>query len=421
MSEPRGYTSGQPPPTDDANLLRQHDISDSDVPRASTSYDDFIGSSSTAGLPGGPGSRSLDPPYLGTGDRAYSQTSVLNNYQRYSDVDDLPDDHEMQGYYASGDVDEDTLPGLQDMRTRGHTKNRNSILSLGGGLVGKAKNIMGMAPEYSEMDLPLTENAARSQLGAGGIDAMKSGSAAQKSTPGGKFRFGFGRGAPDPSTLGPRIIHLNNPPANSGSKYVDNHVSTTKYNFASFLPKFLFEQFSKYANLFFLFTAILQQIPNVSPTSRYTTIVPLGIVLLVSAIKEAIEDSRRRQQDNVLNTSKARVIRGSTFQDINWKAVAVGDIVRVESEESFPADLVLLASSEPEGLCYIETANLDGETNLKIKQAIPETANLVSSADLGRLGGRIRSEQPNSSLYTCLLYTSPSPRDRTRSRMPSSA
>lgn len=38
----------------------------------------------------------------------------------------------------------------------------------------------------------------------------------------------------------------------------------------------------------------------------------------------------------------------------------VGDIVRLESDDSFPADLVLLSSSEPEGLCYIETSNLDG-------------------------------------------------------------
>ena len=70
--------------------------------------------------------------------------------------------------------------------------------------------------------------------------------------------------------------------------------------------------------------------------------------------------------------------------------VTVGDTVRVESEESFPADIILLASSEPEGLCYIETANLDGETNLKIKQAIPETCVLVSPNELSRLSGKIR-------------------------------
>lgn len=50
------------------------------------------------------------------------------------------------------------------------------------------------------------------------------------------------------------------------------------------------EQFSRYANLFFLFTAAIQQIPNVSPTNRYTTIAPLSLVLLVAALKEIQED-----------------------------------------------------------------------------------------------------------------------------------
>ncbi|KAL1305891.1 hypothetical protein AAFC00_004037 [Neodothiora populina] len=333
--------------------------------------------------------------------RSYSQTNDLNNYQRYSDLDDLEDDQDANGYYAASGIDDEHLPGLSDGRLRGHGHNRNSILSLGGGFMGRAKNMLGMAPGYSEMDLPLTEAGARSTvIASGGVDTLPERPAPKKSTPGAQFKFGFGRNSADPAAAGPRIIHLNNPPANAANKWADNHVSTAKYNFATFLPKFLFEQFSKYANLFFLFTAILQQIPNVSPTSRYTTIVPLGIVLLVSAAKELIEDSRRKSQDRQLNTSKGRILKGSTFQDAKWIDIAVGDVVRVESEESFPADLVLLASSEPEGLCYIETANLDGETNLKIKQAIPETANIVSPADLSRLNGRIRSEQPNSSLYT---------------------
>lgn len=401
------YNDGKPPPVNDDNLLRHYNISNSDEPepRASTSYDEFVGGGrSTADLPGGPGAPptgQLHPPYLGAGaNRSYSQTSGLNNFQRYSDVDDFPDDdRSMQGYYGDGRGADVNMASAGQIGG-GRARDRNSILSLGGGIVGRAKNMLGMAPEYSEMDLPLTEAGVRgSRVGSGdSMDQPKKRD--HKRFTAGNFKFGLGRGKPDPSTLGPRIIYLNNPPANAGNRYVDNHVSTAKYNIATFLPKFLFEQFSKYANLFFLFTAILQQIPNISPTNRYTTIGPLIVVLLVSAGKELVEDFKRKNSDKSLNYSRARVLRGSTFEDTKWVKVSVGDIVRVESEEPFPADLVLLASSEPEGLCYIETANLDGETNLKIKQAIPETADLVSPGELSRLTGRVRSEQPNSSLYT---------------------
>jgi phospholipid-transporting ATPase len=401
------YYSGARPPVHDDELLNRYDIDSSDnAPpgRPSVSYDDFVGGGRppAGSLPGGPGAPSAQPPFLSEGgrrnNRAYSQTSDLKNYSRYSDADVHSDDgRSTQGYYAAGGAFEAGSPGVQ----RGSSKNahnRNSILSLGGGLVGRVKNTFGRGQDYSEMDLPLTENAAHQ--GQPTPSAYDDGGSVKKKRTSGTFKFGFGRGAPDPSTLGPRMIHLNNPPANSQNKYVDNHISTSKYNVITFLPKFLYEQFSKYANLFFLFTAILQQIPGISPTSRYTTIVPLAIVLMVSAIKEYIEDYRRKQSDAQLNNSKAQVLKGSSFTDTRWINVAVGDIVRVESESPFPADLVLLASSEPEGLCYIETANLDGETNLKIKQAIPETADFVSPAELARLGGKIRSEQPNSSLYT---------------------
>ncbi|KAL5387397.1 hypothetical protein DPSP01_003619 [Paraphaeosphaeria sporulosa] len=397
--QPYQYNPGAPPPHNDEELLRRYNADQATTPgRPSESYDEFLGGRPAApGLPGGPGAPAAGAtPYSNSGGM-YSQTSDLNNYARYSDADvHIDEDQSVQGYYAAGGGYE---PPAGMRRANTGKANRNSILSLGGGLTGRVKNMFGQRPEYSEMDLPLTEHAAQQgqQESRGAYDDEAK---APKKRSSGVFKFGFGRGAPDPSTLGPRVIHLNNPPANAANKYVDNHVSTTKYNIVTFLPKFLYEQFSKYANLFFLFTAILQQIPGISPTKRYTTIVPLGVVLLVSAVKEYVEDYRRRQSDSTLNNSKAQVLKGSSFQDARWIEVAVGDIVRVESETPFPADLVLLASSEPEGLCYIETANLDGETNLKIKQAIPETADLVSTAELGRLGGKLKSEQPNSSLYT---------------------
>ncbi|CAK7270470.1 aminophospholipid translocase [Sporothrix epigloea] len=437
------YGGGQRSDLNDDDLLRTYTLDhDETIPtRPSISYDDFVGAGETthpsvksnpgganaftsaarnaagssAGASASYGSRSARPggPYSNEASRQYSQTSGLDNYQRYADdFDDYPDDG--QSYYHQGS----SRINPSGPNTPGHTnaRNRNSVLGLGGGLLGRAKNMLGMGQAgYSEMDLPLTEAAAGAPRSGGGGGGGGSGGGegpglrhgqgdggrpTKNSFDMGNFKFGFGRNRVDPATLGPRVIHLNNPPANAVNKYVDNHVSTAKYNIITFLPKFLFEQFSKYANIFFLFTAALQQIPNLSPTNQYTTIGPLVVVLLVSAGKELVEDYRRKQADRSLNMAKARILRGSSFVETKWIDVAVGDIIRVESEEPFPADLVLLASSEPEGLCYIETANLDGETNLKIKQGLPETATLVSSSDLSRLGGRIRSEQPNSSLYT---------------------
>jgi phospholipid-transporting ATPase len=403
------YNTGQRPPVDDNHLLERYDIDDSDQPQArpSVSYDEFVGGTGAPGNSNAHTTRTSQAdsnysrPYLDPGTRTYSQTSDLNNYSRYSDVDDFPEDnHSNPRYFDGGGASDENIPGGSVNVIRGgRARDRNSLLSLGGGIMGKAKNMLGMGPKYSEMDLPLTEGGSRSaRTDATGTDEGPTPRQSKFSKD--NFKFGIGRRKVDPSTLGPRMIQLNNAPVNSANKWVDNHVSTAKYNVATFIPKFLYEQFSKYANLFFLFTAVLQQIPNISPTNRYTTIVPLAIVLLVSAIKELVEDFKRKSSDQSLNHSRARVLRGSNFEDTKWVNIAVGDIIRVESEEPFPADLVLLASSEPEGLCYIETANLDGETNLKIKQAIPETAHLVSPAELGRLTGRVRSEQPNSSLYT---------------------
>ncbi|KAH6888663.1 hypothetical protein B0T10DRAFT_58915 [Thelonectria olida] len=392
------YNDGQRSAINDDDLMRFHNQQEDAQGRPSVSYDDFVGGTGShppasrqpenLGVPGPGGSGTS--PYM---TRQYSQTSELNNYQRYADdFDDYPTEGE--SYYQHGGVRADeSSPSL----ARNNARNRNSVLGLGGGFFGKVKNKLGMGQGYSEMDLPLTEPGHARGDSVGGSSQQQS---KKSGFDMGNFKFGFGKSKPDPSTLGPRLIYLNNPPANAANKYVDNHISTAKYNVATFLPKFLFEQFSKFANIFFLFTAALQQIPDLSPTNPYTTIAPLIVVLIISAGKELVEDYRRKQADNALNTAQARVLRGSSFTETKWINVAVGDIIRVESEEPFPADLVLLASSEPEGLCYIETANLDGETNLKIKQAVPETSTMVSTAELSRLGGRIKSEQPNSSLYT---------------------
>ncbi|OZJ06578.1 hypothetical protein BZG36_00602 [Bifiguratus adelaidae] len=197
-----------------------------------------------------------------------------------------------------------------------------------------------------------------------------------------------------------RTIFVNNPSKNQEQKFLHNRVFTGKYTVFTFLPKFLYEEFSKYANLFFLFISGIQQIPGISPTSRWTTLVPLVIVLIITAVKELVEDWGVHRSDAKANATETTVLEGDTFRKKQWKDIVVGDIIRMESGEFFPADLILLSSSEPEGLCYIETSNLDGEVNLKIKQALPQTSKKTSPLQISNLEATITSEKPNNRLYT---------------------
>lgn len=77
----------------------------------------------------------------------------------------------------------------------------------------------------------------------------------------------------------------------------------------------------------------------------------------------------------------------------------VGDIIRMENNQFVAADILLLSSSEPNGLCFIETAELDGETNLKCKQCLVDTSEMGQRDDLlGSFDGEIVCELPNNLL-----------------------
>ena len=176
-----------------------------------------------------------------------------------------------------------------------------------------------------------------------------------------------------------RTILINQP---QQQKFKNNSISTGKYTIVTFLPKFLYEQFRKYANIFFLTIGLLQQIPGISPTGRYVTLVPFLVILAITAIKEIFEDFKRHLEDRKINNSKVKAFRDGDWVEVEWKSVSVGDIVMVLNDMFFPADLVLLASSEDEAQCYIETANLDGETNLKIRSGNVTTKHIKNDESL---------------------------------------
>lgn len=121
-----------------------------------------------------------------------------------------------------------------------------------------------------------------------------------------------------------RTVLLHRP---QNTKFCDNHVSTTKYGVLTFLPRFLYEQIRRAANAFFLFIALMQQIPDVSPTGRYTTLVPLIFILTVAGIKEIIEDYKRHKADNTVNKKKTTVLRNGAWQTVIWKQRAPGHVL----------------------------------------------------------------------------------------------
>jgi len=199
-------------------------------------------------------------------------------------------------------------------------------------------------------------------------------------------------------TNDPRRFHLNKVEANAQYKFKNNYVSTTKYTLYTYLPKGLYEQFRRVANFYFAVVAGLS-CTELSPVRPYTTITPLFLVVGISMAKEAYEDYKRYLQDRQVNESEVQCFRNGSFVSTLWKEVRVGEIVKVFRGEYFCSDLLLLKSSNPEGACYVETMNLDGETNLKIKKAVDETHKL-DDGDVNAMNGYIECDQPNNSIYT---------------------
>ncbi|ROW08853.1 hypothetical protein VMCG_02999 [Cytospora schulzeri] len=236
--------------------------------------------------------------------------------------------------------------------------------------------------------------------------------------------------------------------ARTGRPYVSNFIRSSRYTLWSFLPKQIFFQFSKLANAYFLTIGILQMIPGLSTTGTYTTIGPLIAFVALSMGKEGWDDYRRYKLDKLENRTEAWVLdparsvsaekRHGTLRDkfrrredvggelqeldevvetkdenaswsqdeeahwskVQWEQIRVGDIIRLRRDDNVPADIILLHATGPNGIAYIETMALDGETNLKSKQACPLFAQHCQSlSELQACEAEVVSEDPNLDLY----------------------
>jgi phospholipid-translocating ATPase len=202
------------------------------------------------------------------------------------------------------------------------------------------------------------------------------------------------------------------------------------------LPKQLIFQFTRLANFYFLCVGIPQTIPGISTTGNYTTILPLLFFVLLTIAKEGYDDWRRHRLDKVENSKSATVLRRVTsslprpgwkprfgaaspetldvlgqcqigqkaqldlrWRTVEWKDLKVGDVVKLTRDEDVPADIVLLHADGEDGLAYIETMALDGETNLKSKQMSPALKGCDTIEGICSVGAEFVVEDPNPDLY----------------------
>jgi phospholipid-translocating ATPase len=200
----------------------------------------------------------------------------------------------------------------------------------------------------------------------------------------------------------------------TGKAYISNTITSSRYTIWNFLPRQLIFQFSRVSNFYFLCIAVLQ-LTGFSTTGTYSTLVPLMAFVSIAMAKEGFDDYRRHILDRVENRNTVDVLRveqvnydeGITESDgarswieVKWAAVKIGDIIRLRRDDAIPADLVLLYSNGPSGMAYIDTAALDGESNLKARQASPLLRKICRNEDdITHCQAHIVLEDPNLDLY----------------------
>ncbi|KAF5376750.1 hypothetical protein D9615_007897 [Tricholomella constricta] len=204
------------------------------------------------------------------------------------------------------------------------------------------------------------------------------------------------------------------PPDKFQSRFPANIVRNQKYNAFTFLPIVFYEQFKFFFNLYFLLVALSQFIPALKIGYIVTYIAPLALVLFVTMGKEAYDDYKRNLRDREANSQKYLILdrppddSSSVLshedaylhtRSVPSSSLRVGDLIHMEKNQRVPADLVLLRTSDASGTCFIRTDQLDGETDWKLRVAVPECQKLEEAA-LIQLDAEIYADSPTMDIHS---------------------
>ncbi|XP_041454090.1 probable phospholipid-transporting ATPase IIB [Lytechinus variegatus] len=199
--------------------------------------------------------------------------------------------------------------------------------------------------------------------------------------------------------LFPRTVWLGKPGPQQ-EKYPPNKICNQKYNIFTFIPLALYYQFKLFLNLYFLLMALSQLIPSLRIGYLYTYWAPLGFVIFVTMCREALDDFRRYRRDREVNMQQYYKLTRTGLVKVPSSELQVSDLIVVEKNQRVPADLVLLRTTERNGACFIRTDQLDGETDWKLRLAVPSCQRLNKDEDLLSYNGNVYAEKPQKDIHS---------------------
>jgi len=182
-----------------------------------------------------------------------------------------------------------------------------------------------------------------------------------------------------------RTIPINGeeaPPPTPGAAFPPNVIRNQKYRAATFLFVTLYEQFKSFINFYYLILTLSQFIPVLRVGPIFTYAAPLAFVVGLSIAMEAYLDIRRMLRDREVNGEEYNRLTSRGLVKIKAADIKVGHFIQIETNRRIPADMILLRSSNPTGASFIRTDQLDGETDWKLRKAVPQTQKLQSDSDL---------------------------------------
>ncbi|XP_044897230.1 probable phospholipid-transporting ATPase IIB isoform X12 [Felis catus] len=197
-------------------------------------------------------------------------------------------------------------------------------------------------------------------------------------------------------------------PEKCEEKHPRNSIKNQKYNIFTFIPGVLYEQFKFFLNLYFLVVSCSQFVPALKIGYLYTYWAPLGFVLAVTIMREAIDEFRRFQRDKEVNSQLYSKL--TVRESKNSIGHGISEDVRKSSGLFYCGPLAPRGSGGSQSWqkrplhsassCFIRTDQLDGETDWKLKVAVSCTQRLPALGDLFSISAYVYAQKPQLDIHS---------------------